>query len=194
MIPPNCMLNGADVKLNDYLNSVGWKANTNVGTEMMMNYIHRTVSESEASATSAFMLNVVLGEDMSSFKFQWPPDLFEQLVKKQFWPDGVLVLIAVRSAILARLISLSNLDSVEFMHARIKSPEQHLYISCSHVTPDTDPPAYSHHLTSIRQVLDSMGSSDVFVMMIDFNMPSIERKFGQKGGFYVPYYASVRYN
>jgi len=57
----------------------------------------------------------------------------------------------------------------------VKVPLQSLsiFVTCSHIPPDSDLVIYEHHLSAIKSLLSLLSNKDLLIVLGDFNLPDI---------------------
>lgn len=83
------------------------------------------------------------------------------------------VLIAVRSALAAQILSMNESLNVEFIAIKIQLKSTFLYICCSYVPPNSDAVTYTAHAELISGMVNKMRTSDTCAIFGDFNLPGI---------------------
>ena len=100
-------------------------------------------------------------------------DNFQIFRRDRLGKLGGGVLIAVSCIFPAEEIKLENISDIEIIIVVIKIGFKSLYISCSYIPPNSGPNVYNEHLLAIKSAMENIKTTDVFISLGDFNLPSV---------------------
>lgn len=95
------------------------------------------------------------------------------------------VLIAVSSSLHSEQLVNQSLIDIEFVSVVIKMKHKNIIITCSYIPPSSTHSLYIQHADAIRSVANSFNKTDSFIIMGDFNMPSVVWNYLPDDNYYV---------
>src|SRR5262249_46798405 len=98
------------------------------------------------------------------------------------------VLIAVDSKYDSHVINIPELDELEAICAKLhlQSSNTSLYIYGLYIQPDATEEVYGQHVKAILKVHQLLRHGDIFQLIGDFNMPSVQWYHNEDGFDYLP--------
>ncbi|XP_055527695.1 uncharacterized protein LOC129720266 [Wyeomyia smithii] len=100
------------------------------------------------------------------------------------------VLIAIKNNITSTLISLPNSSHLEQVAVRVHLPSRSLYICCIYLRPNSNADVYAAHSAAIGAMSDQVDTTDVIMVLGDYNLPHLRWQCDADLNGYLPSNAS----